>query len=226
MSLYVPDEKSWPSQGSSDRNKQEISDVLAPYLSKASNVFEVASGFGKHIALFAHDYPNAKFQPTEAQEQLIEEIKGSITKVSGESWYKNNINEPFLLNLDDDAGVEKVLEGYEKDGSNSKFDGLISINLVHISPARITQKLFRFASRLKVEWIAFYGPFKKSPTEFYSEADAKFEESLKSRNSEWGLRLVDEELVPNAVDNGFSNTYDKFNMNKGNFIIVFKRVIK
>lgn len=243
--IYIPDENSWASEGSSSRNKDEIAQVLRPYISTSDRVFEIASGFGVHATHFAEVYKDdaVQFTPSEAQPKLIELIEKRVN----ESPFKEKIDTPILFNLDDDQSIERFINEYKLGKRGPSYDGIVVINLLHISPLRITEKLFSFAERLlltnekenkkensnnekinkkkRPKWIAIYGPFKKTSTEFHSQSDEKFEESLKSRNKAWGLRVIDKEVVPFAQAHSFGNTTqcEVHPMNKGNFILVFKR---
>lgn len=218
MPIYTPNQSSWASEGSAARNNQEIAEALAPYLSQPSQgVLEVASGFGVHALTIAKTYPGATVTPTEAQQPLIDAIVAKYTALGAE--IPKNLETPFLFNLDDPVAVQNLLQ----DPGSTKYTGLLAINLVHIAPFCVAEKLFALASALpNVQWLALYGAYKKSPTEFYSEADAQFEESLKQRNPEWGLRVLDDELGPVAEANGFHKT-DVTPMARGNFTVVFTR---
>ncbi|VVT49437.1 uncharacterized protein SAPINGB_P002269 [Magnusiomyces paraingens] len=226
MSYYVPDEKSWPSEGSSARNKEEIAQVLKPWLSSGSQkVFEVASGFGEHALTIAKAYPNVIMTPTEAQDVLVEKM---VQKFISQQLI--NITTPFLFNLDNDIDVASFLE-QRSNVDQALYTGVLAINLIHISPKRIIEKLFAFAEAILLKgstpetpkWVALYGAYKKNATQFYSESDKRFEESLKQRNDEWGLRHLETEVIPIAAAHGFITPPQVFQMNKGNFTIVFTR---
>ncbi len=75
-------------------------------------------------------------------------------------------------------------------------------NMVHISPWQATLGLLRNASRvLHVGGMLYlYGPYRQRdvPT---APGNEQFDQSLKSRNSAWGLRYV-EDVTAEAMANG------------------------
>lgn len=238
--LYVPGHNSWSTSGSHDRNKQEIAETFQQIFTPSSpdqvvKVFEIASGFGVHASHFVSSYPQLRITPTEAQDDLIDEINQTVSALP--SAIQTQVDKPFLLNLDDDQAVDKILANIEYDLRSGKasqgYDGVVAINLIHISPERITTKLFSFAQRLLAlpenggtaknpRFVALYGAYKKSATEFRSKGDQDFDQSLKQRDSSWGLRAFEQDVLPVAQKYGFANTnpYQEFHLSKGNLAYI------
>lgn len=167
----VPDERSWATPGSSERNKQEICNNLAQVMADSATVLEVASGFGVHLQLLASTYKHVQFTPSEAQQICLDRL-GQISAEHA------NVRRPIHLNMM--MCVPEDLKGHQ-------FDGLLAVNLIHISPFQVTENLFSLGKELRVDWVACYGAFKING-QFTSVEDEKFNDSLRSRDSRWGLR--------------------------------------
>ena len=75
---------------------------------------------------------------------------------------------------------------------NHNTDVMICINMIHISPIQSTHSLFKLASHMiKPNGLLItYGPYKVDG--FLVESNIQFDESLKSRNSEWGVRELND----------------------------------
>src|SRR5207237_2186376 len=72
-------------------------------------------------------------------------------------------------------------------------DAVLCINMVHISPWSATAGLMRGAGRLLEEGarLYLYGPWRRSGVETAPSNEA-FDESLRARDPEWGLRDIEE----------------------------------
>jgi hypothetical protein len=70
----------------------------------------------------------------------------------------------------------------------NSVDCIICINMIHISPIRCTSELFHVGSTiLRYGGIIFlYGPFRVNG--FMVDSNVAFDNSLKSRNADWGVR--------------------------------------
>ena len=74
-------------------------------------------------------------------------------------------------------------------GLPSQFIAIFCANVIHISPWAVAEGLFAGAARhLRAGGRLFlYGPFKRDG-EHNAPSNAAFDESLRSRNPEWGVR--------------------------------------
>ena len=215
-----PNQTSFSQVGSADRNKTEIGDALKPFLTgyPGITVLEVASGFGDHLAHLASEYPDVVFYPSEAQTELIDEIKKVSAKFT-------NVHDPLDVLLGHTTSVN----------INCDIDVVLAINLLHISSMDTgTHGLFELAKNLFIQRknkkdiqpiVVTYGAFLRDSlngdVSFASNADRLFDESLRSRNTEWGLRSLQRDIDPIARQYGFGNRVD-IPMNKGNFLIIWK----
>lgn len=199
------------------RNKGPILEVLKKCIDilkrrddNIINIVEVASGTGEHSSYFASNLNNILIQPTEPQEN---EIK-SILK-----WSNNIPNILPPLNIPVSSLNTEILTDSMR---NNNVDILICINMIHISPITSTYELFRSASNiLKPDGITLlYGPYRVNGT--MVESNVAFDESLKSRNPEWGVRDL-EEVERIAFEEGGFTLHSKVDMPANNLCVIFRK---
>jgi Protein of unknown function (DUF938) len=167
------------------RNRDDIVAVLHDVLPTYGTVLEIASGTGEHAAYFAAAFPHLEWQPSDhdaAGLVSIEAWRGEVNRV--------NLRPPVCM---DAAGQWPVL----------RADAVLCINMVHISPWSASLGLFRGAADVLSAGapLYLYGPYKQRgvPT---AESNLAFDQSLKARNPEWGLRDLDD-VTTAARDAGF-----------------------
>ena len=161
---------------SGERNKQPILDVLQRVLPPRGTVLEIASGSGQHVVYFARALARLIWQPSEADEELCEEMRKRLRAAT-----LPNIREPLLLNVCDDAWLSMTA------------DAIVCINMIHIAPWSATEGLLRHASRLLEpgELLILYGPFKRSGRHTAPSNEA-FDASLRAQDPAWGVRDIEE----------------------------------
>ena len=188
-----------------ERNREPIAAALRAVLPEQGTVLEVASGTGQHAAYLARLFPRLTWQPSDPDPEALTSIR---------AWRE-------------DAGLTNLLEPLQLDAAAEEWpvehaDAILCINMVHISPWAATRGLLRGAGRvLAAEGpLILYGPYRRAgvPTAPSNEA---FDESLKSRNPQWGLREL-EAVAAEAAKYGFR--LDRlFEMPANNLTIVFRR---
>ncbi len=112
------------------RNRDFILDVLREVLPRTGVILEIASGSGEHIVHFARHFPALVFQPSDPEPDAL---------LSVAAWVKA-------------TGVTNVRAPVSLDASHSAWpiasaDGIICINMVHISPWEATLGLIKGARR-------------------------------------------------------------------------------
>ena len=169
------------------RNMEPILDVLRGWLPERGLVLEIASGTGEHAVAFAREFPRLLIQPSDADPGALR----SIAAWRAESGLFNLL-EPLPLDV------------RARDWPVERADAILCINMVHISPWSATESLMRGVGRLLGQdgRLYLYGPYRQEGVETAPSNEA-FDESLKSRDPEWGLRLV-EDVVAEAEKNGFA----------------------
>lgn len=154
------------------RNREPIAAILSDVLPERGTLLEIASGTGEHAVYFAGFFPRLLWQPTDPDADALESIRAWRAEAG-----PANLLEP--LRLDAAAGTWPV----------ASAEAILCVNMVHISPWTATEGLMRGAGRLLAPGapLILYGPYRRAgvPTAASNEA---FDESLRARNPEWGLR--------------------------------------
>ena len=169
------------------RNAAPISEVLRTVLPARGLVLEVASGTGEHALHFAQEFPNLLWQPSDPEPAAMRSI---------EAWR----GEAGLFNL-----LPAIsLDARARDWPVEAADAVVCINMIHISPWAATQGLLRGAGQLLAPGapLYLYGAYRQAGVETAPSNEA-FDESLKARNPEWGLREL-EAVVAEAEVHGFA----------------------
>ena len=169
-----------------ERNREPILAVLREELPAVGTVLEIASGTGEHAVHFARALPGLRFQPTDPDPDSV----ASIAEWRAETGLENLM---APIHLDAAAETWPV----------ECADAILCINMVHISAWAATRGLMRGAGRLLAAGgpLILYGPYRRTgvPTAASNEA---FDESLRTRNPQWGLRdleAVEAEAAKNAL---------------------------
>jgi hypothetical protein len=188
------------------RNREAIRAVLADILPTSGTVLEIASGTGEHIVHFAEAFPHLRWQPSDYDEAGL----ASIAAWAGESGLAN-ILPPVQI---DATAPDWPLEA---------TDAVLCINMVHIAPWAATKGLFAGAARLLSPKcpLFLYGPYHEAdrPT---AESNQAFDRSLKERDPDWGLRLLDDvEAVANYHGFALAN---RISMPANNLSLEFRRL--
>jgi hypothetical protein len=195
---------------STARNKSPILDVLGPLLARPSDgrtlsVLEVASGAGEHAMFFAEALPWVTWQPTDPDSSAFESI---------EAWRMEgprNVLAPLRFDLLTDAFPE------------ARFDAVVNINMIHISPWAACEALLAGAERsLHQRGLLFlYGPYFREGIET-APSNLAFDEDLRRRNPDWGIRSL-ERVIAAAASRKLRHVATH-EMPANNLSVVFERV--
>lgn len=158
------------------RNRGPILAILREVLPPEGVVLEVASGTGEHAVHFAAGLPGLVWQPSDPDP----EARGSIAAHRAAAGLPN-----LLAPLDLDATAPSW--------PVQRADAVVAINMVHISPWRATEGLTAGAGRVLPPGgvLYLYGAFRQEGRHT-APSNAVFDESLRARNPEWGVRDVAE----------------------------------
>ena len=188
------------------RNCVPIADVLAQELPASGTVLELASGTGEHAIFMARRFPGIVWQPTDPDTDALGSIAGWAEETGLE-----NLKPPLKL------------DARSPNWRLSRADAVVCVNMVHISPWQASEGLFAGASRLldKGAPLVLYGPYLEDDVET-APSNLAFDESLKARNSDWGIRNIAamDEL---AVCTGFTRTA-RHEMPANNLTLVYRRI--
>ena len=186
------------------RNVVPIGNVLEDWLPPSGLVLEIASGTGEHVLAFARRFPNLVWQPSDPDQEALSSI--AAWRSDGPA----NLRSPLRIDVCDRAWpVERA-------------DAILCINMVHISPWKTSHGLLDGADRLLSEngSLILYGPWFEQEVETVP-SNLAFDQSLRSRNSEWGLRLK-QEFEAEAALRGFVLTRRQ-EMPSNNIMLGFER---
>ena len=156
------------------RNADAILRVLRAHLPARGSVLEIASGSGEHAAAFAAAMPNLDWTPSDPSDQARESITAWSRQLA-----VSNLTTPLAL----DAGDPTTWPA-------DTFDALYCANMTHISPWSATEGLMDLAGRTLRRpggLLVLYGPYREAEVAL-APSNAAFDDSLKSRNPDWGLR--------------------------------------
>ncbi len=194
---------------SAARNREPIRDVLAPLVTAPARVLEIASGTGEHGAFLTSELPNLSWTYSDIDPDSL---------ASQSAWKKADTTGRLTGPLRIDASTD---EWGEAEGL-AQWDVVFSANMVHIAPWSVAEGLIRGAGRLLRPGglLILYGPFARSGT--IAPSNAAFDESLKSRNPDWGVRDLDIDISPRARAAGLELTAAS-EMPANNLTVVFRR---
>lgn len=164
------------------RNGEALVDALAPQLSEATgSVLEIGSGTGQHAALFARAFPHLRFQPSDPDPTR----RASIDAWRAQMALKN-VAQAIDLDVSSGDWARKLVG--ERD-----YCALFCANVIHIANWPVAEGLFRGAAQILSTdgFLGLYGPFRWHGRHI-SAGNAAFDVSLRSQNTSWGVRDVDD----------------------------------
>ena len=190
------------------RNREAIAEVLARELPGSGTVLEIAAGTGEHAVFFAGRFGALTWLPTDPSPEALASIAEYRADYPG-----TNLSAPVML---DAAAPDRW--------SAPEAAAIVCINMVHISPWAATQGLFRGAACLLGSGggpLVLYGPYLEDGVET-AASNLAFDESLKARNTQWGLRRA-EDLDSLAAAHGLARTA-RHAMPANNVSLVFRPI--
>lgn len=192
------------------RNAEPIRTLLAPLIPKDGEVLEIASGSGEHAVIFSRVFAGVKWRPSDPDADARRSIA---------AWGEAHGGPDLLPPLDVDAANPSTWPRPPMDGP---YDLVLAVNLIHISPWRVTQGLMMGAALvLKPGGVLFlYGPYREAGIPL-APSNAAFDEGLKARDPDWGLRDLDA-VKSMAADNGLSFEA-RHEMPANNLSVVFRK---
>jgi hypothetical protein len=193
-----------PFAPATDRNRQPILDVIRVEFAACHTVLEIGSGTGQHAVAFGSDLIDITWQTSDRNENH-DAINTWIDDAS-----LANVLPPLPLDVLVDAWPESI------------YDGVFSANTAHIMSFLAVEKMLAIAgSALNIGGIfCLYGPFLING-EFNSKSNAEFDQSLRSRDSQMGIRdLSDLDRI--GSNNGL-HRIRLYSMPANNYLIVWTK---
>lgn len=169
------------------RNREPLLAVLKRLLPPRAEVLEIASGSGEHALCFARALPECRFTPSDPSPRAIASIG---------AWRDLHV----------EAGAHNLAAPLTLDVSNTSWplapaslDAILCFNMIHIAPWQACLDLLAGSARhLKRNGaLLLYGPFRRDGVHT-SQSNQTFEDSLVARDTRWGIRDLEGEVVPAA----------------------------
>lgn len=198
--LYAP---------ATERNREVILEVLKLHHPGYGTLLEFASGTGEHAAYMADHFNDAFWQPTDIEPDKIDSMNAWRSSTAQKSMLHGqlfNVLEHEISSLSLPAPLTTVF----------------SANLVHIAPWVVAETLIhKSGEALTAEGILFlYGPFKRDGAHT-SSSNESFDQSLKARDTAWGVR--DLEAVQGLAAAAGFGAPTIIEMPANNLSVVFKK---
>lgn len=175
---------------SAARNRDPILAAFLAHMPQEGAILEIGSGTGEHAVHLAAALPHLRFLPGDPD---------AASRRSIAAWAAHsrlaNVAPPHDLDVAE-AGWERRVE--------RPVSGVLSINMIHIAPFAAAEGLFAGAGALLQAGgrLFLYGPFAREGRHV-SISNAEFDRSLKARDPAWGVRDLENEIVPVADRSGF-----------------------
>jgi len=174
------------------RNREPILEVLLQVLPSRGTVLEVSSGTGEHAVFLAPRLHPRKWIPSDPN---------PVARASIAAWQEHcpadNLYPPIALDARDPVWAVEQDELPEPlpdmDFNRDPIVAIVNINMIHIAPWSACLGLMAGAARILPSGgiLYLYGPFKQAGKHM-APSNADFDESLRSQNSEWGVRDLDD----------------------------------
>ncbi len=204
------------------RNREPILAVLQEVFPSQGTILEISSGTGEHATFFTSECPGWTWLPSDPN---------PVARASIAAWRSHsslpNLYAPIALDVRDvlwpveRENLPPELAGVDLE--QSPIVAIANINMIHISPWSACLGLMAGAGRiLPPDGILYlYGPFKREGVHT-APSNASFDASLRSQNSEWGVRDL-EEVIAVAQAEQFSLTTIQ-EMPANNLSVVFAKM--
>ena len=163
------------------RNRFSIAEVLSNYLIPNGVFLEIASGSGEHGVFFQKFFPSITWQTSDPESVH----RRSITSWINHQGLSSKMPDPLCLDVENRPWPITKQQ-------KTQIKGIICINMIHISPWSCTKALFEESKCFlgNNNFLMLYGPFLRAEIKT-TESNLKFDQSLKFKNPQWGLRNLD-----------------------------------
>lgn len=196
-----------PTSPAAERNTGPILDVLKAHMPARGRVLEIAAGGGEHAVAFARAMPGLEWTPSDPSDTARTNIAARRAGAG-----LDNLRTPLPIDAADPPTWP-----------DGPFHAVVCINMIHISPWRAAEGLMAGAARVLTPGglLYLYGPYREADVPL-APSNAAFDQNLKARNPEWGLRAL-EDVSALARDHGLRLTL-RVEMPANNLSLLFRRV--
>ncbi|MGV6820125.1 MAG: DUF938 domain-containing protein [Parvularcula sp.] len=189
------------------RNRAPLLQAFRDMVGDPCHVLEIGSGTGEHGAFIATALPALTWQPSDPD---------PASRVSIAAWAETvpagRMRPPLDIRVDQPGWWE----GLEKP------DVIQSVNMIHIAPRAAMEGLLRGAGACLAPGgkLFLYGPFYRNGET--APSNRQFDADLQRRNPEWGVRDLDQEVIPLAENAGLAWVETR-SMPANNLTVLFQR---
>ncbi|NET10439.1 MAG: DUF938 domain-containing protein [Merismopedia sp. SIO2A8] len=210
------------------RNRQPILDALKEHLPTTGDIVEVASGTGEHAVFFAPQLAPRRWLPTDINPIALDSIAAWREQIiANESDASSYLHFPILLDVTAERwSIESIPLPESLQQSAFVLDqvrAIAAINMIHIAPWTACEGLMAGAGRILPPGgvLYLYGPFKQQGVHTAPSNEA-FDQSLRSRNPEWGVRNL--ETVTALAEQHGLHQHAVIPMPANNLSVVWRRL--
>lgn len=193
------------------RNGMVLREVVTKLLgSRTGNVVEIGSGTGQHAGLLSSALPDIRYWPTDPDESHVASI---------DAWRGHGGGDNLMpaTQLDVRENPWRLAGQPVQDRS---LTAILCFNVIHIAPWDVALALLNSAGKLLAPdgYLILYGPYSRNGMHT-APSNAAFDQSLKSRDPEWGVRDL-EDVTTGARKAGLER-HAIFEMPANNLTVVF-----
>lgn len=191
------------------RNKDVVRDAFLQLMPDSGTILEIASGTGEHGAHITAAAANLTWTYSDID---------SASQASQAAWRDHEGHDRLRGPLT----IDTTQSHWGDADDQAPWDGLYCANMIHIAPIAAAEGLVAGAGRLLRPGgrLMLYGPFARDGE--IAPSNAQFSEDLKGRDPSWGVRDLDRDLVPLAVQAGLQ-LVTVLDMPANNLSVVFER---
>lgn len=205
-----------------ERNRDFILPILRDVMPTSGTVLEISSGTGEHAVYFAPALKPRQWLPSDPDPTA----RASIRAWQQES-PSDNLHPPLMIDVREQQwAVETNTVDQPLDHLNLQqhpITAIVNINMIHISPWLACLGLMAGAGRILPSGgvLYLYGPYKQGG-QHTAPSNAAFDQSLRSRNPEWGVR--DLEAVVDAAAVHQLQHQQTIQMPANNLSVIFQKM--
>lgn len=192
------------------RNKQSVADAFGRFMPLSGEILEIAAGTGEHGASLVARFEQlawtySDIDPESQASQAAWRLESDAKRLHG----------PLTIDTRaSDWGAAERL---------AAWSGLFCANMIHIAPFEAAVGLIAGAGRLLKSGgrLMLYGPFSRAGE--IALSNARFSADLQRRNPDWGVRDLDQDILPLAKAAGLG-LIDVVPMPANNLSVIFEKL--